>query len=159
MAAPNVMICSVLHALRYLSEHIGGTLKAAYPENYRTYAVISIQDTPPEQFGFVFTESKYCQGVLTLYFDDIEAPWDGLRLMSEEQARQIIAFLDAHRDADDLLIHCRAGISRSAAVGIFARAFYGQPPISETGNYVPNQYVYRLLCETWEVMKRKTNHI
>ena len=147
MHTPNVLIRSVHGALRYLSDHIGGTPDAEYPENYRSYAVISIQDSS-EQYGFCFTESQYCQGVLTLCFDDIESPQDGLLLMTERQARQIIRFLDAHRDVHDMLIHCRAGISRSAAVGRFTREFYGQPALSSDA-YAPNAYVYRLLCETY----------
>ncbi len=103
MHSPNVLIRSVHGALRYLGDHIGGTLEAEYPENYHTYAVISIQDLQ-EQYGFQFTESRYCQGVLTLCFDDIEEPWYGLWLMTAEQARQIIRFLDEYRTATDLLI-------------------------------------------------------
>ena len=153
MDTPNVLIRSVHGALRYLSDHIGGTPDAEYPENYRSYAVISIQDSS-EQYGFCFTESQYCQGVLTLCFDDIVSPQDGLRLMTERQARQIIRFLDAHRDVHDMLIHCRAGISRSAAVGRFAREFYGQPALSLDA-YAPNDHVYRLLRETWEFVQMR----
>ena len=149
MQTPHILIRSVHGALRYLAAHIGGTPEAEFPENYRHYAVISVQDSPPKQYGFQFTESRYCHGVLTLTFDDIAAPHDGLQLMTAEQARQIIAFLDAHRDVDELLIHCRAGISRSAAVGAFARMYYRQPPLPEHSPYLPNAYVYDLLCKEW----------
>ena len=44
-------------------------------------------------------------------------------LFSAEHARAVIAFLHQHHSAPDarhLLIHCEAGISRSAAIAVFA---------------------------------------
>ena len=143
---PRILICSVHGALRYLAAHLGGTADVRYPENHNTFAVISLQDSPPNQYGFVCTESRYCEGVLTLTVDDITGPCSGLQLMTAEHAQQIIAFLDRHRGVSELLIHCRAGISRSAAVGAFAREYYGQPPFSERDAYIPNAYIYQLLC-------------
>jgi hypothetical protein len=53
-----------------------------FAERKDTYAVISIQDTHTEGFGFRFTESATCKGVLTLYFDDIDRPVEGAVLFS-----------------------------------------------------------------------------
>ena len=52
-----------------------------------TLAIISIQKSTDGGYGFRFVENSRCKGVLTLLFDDIESPADGLVLFSEEQAQ------------------------------------------------------------------------
>ena len=116
-----------------------------------TLAIISIQKSADGGYGFRFVENSRCKGVLTLLFDDIEHPADGLVLFSEEQARQVIDFIRAHRrDADTLLIHCYAGQSRSRAVGAFAVKMLGgnNAAYFQTGS--PNRHVYDTLVRVWE---------
>ncbi len=66
------------------------------------------------------------EDVLRLYFHDGVAHGTAARkvdLFSSEQAQSVIDFLRLHNAAHDpthLLIHCEAGISRSAAVAVFA---------------------------------------
>ena len=116
-----------------------------------TLAIISIQKSADGGYGFRFVENSRCKGVLTLLFDDIERPADGLVLFSEEQARQIIDFIRAHRrDADTLLIHCYAGQSRSRAVGAFAVKMLGGNNAAYFQNASPNRYVYDTLLRVWE---------
>jgi len=64
--------------------------------------------------------------VLRLYFEDTTAK-DGENaragVFSEAHARQVLDFIRTHKATPDpyhLLIHCEAGISRSAAVAVFA---------------------------------------
>ena len=98
-------------------------------------------------FGFELKKNKYCKDVLTLYFDDIEEPEHGLRLISFPQAIAIVKFIKAHaEDVDTLLIHCFAGVSRSLAVGVFSREILDIPPTDET-DY--NEYVYAILNRAW----------
>lgn len=116
-----------------------------------TLAIISIQKSTDGGYGFRFVENSRCKGVLTLLFDDIEHPADGLALFSEEQAQQVINFIRAHRrDADTLLIHCYAGQSRSRAVGAFAVKMLGgnNAAYFQTGS--PNRHVYDTLLRVWE---------
>ena len=116
-----------------------------------TLAIISIQKSADGGYGFRFVENSRCMGVLTLLFDDIERPADGLVLFSEEQARQIIDFIRAHRrDADTLLIHCYAGQSRSRAVGAFAVKMLGGNNAAYFQNASPNRHVYDTLLRVWE---------
>ena len=114
-----------------------------------TYAVISIQDTHTQGFGFQFCENQFCKGVLTLYFDDIIREVDGAVLFTDEMADQIIAFVLAHRSVETLLVHCYGGQSRSRAVGAFAVEMLGgnSERYFETGS--PNQYVYDVLETAW----------
>ena len=116
-----------------------------------TYAVISIQDTyTGGGFGFTFRPTEFCTEVLTLYFDDIARPVEGNVLFSEEQARQIIAFIRRNRRAETLLIHCYAGQSRSRAVAAFAVKMLGadNTKFFETGH--PNEHVYQTLMAVYE---------
>lgn len=144
-----VMVRSVHDAFEYVMDHY-------YPAGWGddavrsdTYAVISIQDTHTGGFGFCFQESRFCKGVLTLYFDDIIKEVEGAVLFSDEQADQIIDFILAHRDVETLLIHCYAGRSRSRAVGAFAVRMLGgdNSRYFQTGS--PNQYVYNCLESAW----------
>ena len=136
MKKPKILVTSAREALRYVWRHL------EYPMKLDTYAAISIQDTIGGGFGFQLTENRFCKGVLTLYFDDIEEPEHGLSLFNKSQAMQIIRFIDEHPDVDTLLIHCYAGVSRSRAVGVFA-AEYLNIPSAEENCY--NRYVYDLL--------------
>lgn len=122
-------------------------------------AIISIQKSADGGHGFRFTENSRCVGVLTLLFDDIEAPAPGLTAFSEEQARQVIEFIRAHRrDAETLLIHCYAGQSRSRAVGAFAVKMLGGNNQAYFANYVPNKLVYDTLLHIWETEYSGSNH-
>ncbi len=144
-----VMVKSVFDAFEYVMEHY-------YPFGMRdmaaradTYAVISIQDTHTNGFGFQFSENEFCKGVLTLYFDDIFQETDGAVLFSDEQAEQIIDFIESHKSVDTLLVHCYAGQSRSRAVGAFAVKMLGGDNAAYFEHGTPNQYVYDVLELTW----------
>lgn len=144
-----IIVKSVFDAFDYVMNHYYPAGLEDLAEAKDTYAVISIQDTHTDGFGFVFTESKTCQGVLTLYFDDIVDDVDGAVLFSETHAEQIIEFIRQHKTADTLLIHCYGGQSRSRAVGAFAVKMFG----GDNSRYFiggnPNQHVYDTLLHTW----------
>lgn len=144
-----VLVKSVFDAFEYVMEHFFPNGQEEMAERIDTYAVISIQDTHTDGFGFQFYESKCCQGVLTLYFDDIVKEVDGSKLFDDDQADQIIDFIQSHKDVDTLLVHCYGGQSRSKAVGAFAVKMLGgdNSKYFETGT--PNEYVYDVLESAW----------
>ena len=139
-----ILVKSVYDAFEYVMERF-------YPfglEDYaskETYAVISIQDTHTKGFGVKFAESIFCQDVLTLYFDDIVREVEGAVLFQKEQAEAILAFLDKNRDADEILIHCYAGLSRSRAVGVFAGMYLDCDVVCSDPGLTMNDYVFDLL--------------
>ena len=87
----------------------------------------SLEDEKP-----TFTESK--SNLLVTYFDDITEekmnvgiiggePRE-IRGISQAQAQEIYDFIVRNRDKSTFVVHCYAGVSRSAAVGEFiARVF------------------------------------
>ena len=144
-----IIVKSVFDAFDYVMNHYYPAGLEDLAEAKDTYAVISIQDTHTDGFGFVFTESKTCQGVLTLYFDDIVDDVDGAVLFSETHAEQIIEFIRQHKTADTLLIHCYGGQSRSRAVGAFAVKMLGGDNSRYFTGGNPNQHVYDTLLQAW----------
>lgn len=106
------------------------------PHDNMNIAVISISnvdDYPPEL--------KYFNEGLFLKFDDVE---DGKNAITEEQAKSIAAFIK-HPGIDLLVIHCGAGVSRSAAVAAAAMCYLWNDDraIFDNGRYCPNMRCYR----------------
>jgi rhodanese-related sulfurtransferase len=64
-------------------------------------------------------------GVLYLEFHDIDKRTDGLTLFTRGQAGEIIKFVEEVNVDATIVIHCSAGISRSAAVAQFLADAYG----------------------------------
>jgi len=147
MKKPRILVTSARNALKYVMKHLPSPGLTEWPEKNDTYAAISIQDTYGGGFGFELKKNKYCKDVLTLYFDDIEEPEHGLKLITPNQAKDIVMFIKKHEnDVDTLLIHCFAGVSRSKAVGVFAAELLNIPSNNEQGY---NEYVYDLLQSVW----------
>ena len=145
-----VMVRSLHDAFDYVMAHYYPNGLEDMAERSDTYAVISIQDTHMGGYGFEFKETKYCLGVLTLYFDDIEHEVDGAVLFNEDMAQQIIDFIQSHKKAETLLVHCYAGQSRSLAVGAFAYQLLGgdNDKFFEKGSL--NMHVYDMLEEVYD---------
>ncbi len=147
-----ILLMSVYDAWDYVMDHYAPAGQEEFARRSDRYAVVSIQDTHTEGFGFEFTESRYCEGVLTLYFDDIERPVDGAVLFSDEDAREIIEFVLRHRKTETLLVHCYGGESRSRAVAAFPTRMFGKDdaPHSQPGR--PNRHVYDTLVRVYETL-------
>ncbi|MFE8701219.1 hypothetical protein ACFYKX_11490 [Cytobacillus sp. FJAT-54145] len=68
-----------------------------------------------------------------------------VNLFQDFHAQALLTFFQTHQDADTFVIHCHAGVSRSAAVGICLARFLRQPDfeshILTCGNYLPNPTV------------------
>lgn len=140
-----VLLRSVYDAFEYVMDHYYPSGMEEYARRKDTYAVISIQDTHTEGFGFVFTKNLKCRDVLTLYFDDIIRDTDGAVMFCEEQADEVISFIEKNADADTLLVHCYGGESRSRAVASFALEMLGMDSSRVFRGGFPNTHVYETL--------------
>lgn len=119
-----------------------------------TDALISI--TEPNKSANVEAEH-----LLRLEFDDHdpkndnnvllhEYTYDEQQLFTEEQAQQILEFIDDLPDeVDTIYVHCFMGISRSRAVACAIREFeqISLEPMSQW--QMMNKHVYRVLTDTW----------
>ena len=84
--------------------------------------------------------------VLRLEFDDVSIRGEHLHGITPDQAGQIIEFLDAVQDkVDKVVVHCLAGVSRSAGVAKFVAERYGLDFDHTYGMY--NRLVYDTLKE------------
>lgn len=102
-----------------------------------------------EPGGFkVFPHEDLYVDTLRMVFDDVDQPSVYDRLMTEEQAVEIVDFMDKHRDKK-LVVHCQAGISRSSATACAWAYMQGLPELEEEIRqnpcFYPNAHVYRLL--------------
>lgn len=149
-----VLFKSVYDAFDYVMEHYYPYGQRQLAQRTDSYAVISIQDTHTDGFGFEFTENEFCKGVLTLFFDDIVQRVEGAKLFSEEDAEDILDFLSAHKTVETLLIHCYGGESRSRAVAAWIVKHSGGDPAKYFQTGQPNLHVYETLEAVWQKRMR-----
>lgn len=110
----------------------------------RDWAVISITD-PLSAFG----PAKLQDGwhlVLRMEFHDVDVEEEPYVLMDAEMAGQIVSFVrDMAQEVEGILVHCNAGVSRSAAVAFWIADEYNLP---FNRNYqLHNNHVYKQLRE------------
>lgn len=131
---PAILILSRLEALAFRS-----------PE---PYAVVSITG-PDQRMEKALGDRPQCRGVIHLQFDDIEhvSPNDYYTaLMTEEQAQEVVKFVqEAVEHVSLLVIHCEAGMSRSAGVGAALGLYYHQSDRHFHEWYWPNAHVKSLV--------------
>lgn len=120
------MIRSVDFLPRFLFEH----LHDAGEEPSPCSSVISIGDPGQEPPWCLHEYSEF----LRVEFLDLEPDIcerhkiSPDKLFNEYQAREIVSFVRAMHNHDrpvDLIVHCEAGVSRSAAVALYAAAIAG----------------------------------
>lgn len=123
-----IMNINVLRKTKFESLMRDNNITNDNVESFDNIAFISILNTEDPSGYF----KKNYENVLVLFFDDItdDLNWDndpdflGPVLFTEDQAKKIIAFIDLHKDKDQFIIHCSAGISRSGAVGTFINDYF-----------------------------------
>lgn len=128
--------------------------KVAYED--RDYIVISIADPGQrchhdEGIHVNIPESPRRLGVLKLDFHDLEEPTGGYELMSEEQARQVAAWLQQFAPQDEakwplIVVHCEAGKCRSSGMAAaLSKRWNGSDDFfwqEEKSGFEPNKWVY-----------------
>ena len=123
-------------------------------QKHRTSAaMISISDP-----NMIYTASPFCmpenrvEDILPLSFCDADRPGkdvygndtDGSDLMSDDDARSVALFVRQHM-SERILVHCDAGISRSAgmAAAISKHLTGDDGEFFYSGQYRPNMWCYR----------------
>lgn len=120
------------------------------------YNIISIVDHDAD---WLFAEPTE-KNILQLRFNDLDGDKvyrpkkakaikkDGKIVFNEDHAKQIKNFLDSIDTRKDLIVHCVAGISRSGAVGDFARTKFKIPFgkfMRNNPQVQPNAWIRKLL--------------
>ena len=125
--------------------------KAEARPGWSDWAVISISEPEPSNtllYGPAQLQTGWGQ-ILRLEFHDIDEPEEPYILFTEKQAREIIQFVRECDEPDSgitgILVHCRAGISRSAAISMWIAEKYELP--FAHGYSLYNKRVYQILRE------------
>lgn len=109
-------------------------------------AIISIS-TPNQEYHQHIYRSLYNQirCVLRLSFDDVE---DGDYAITPNDTKKIHNFVEANKDLN-IIIHCDAGISRSAGIAAALMKYYNgdDSPIFDNPRHVPNMRCYQTMLE------------
>lgn len=94
--------------------------------------------------------------VLKLWFDDVCGPesyndMDCLEF-SEDDAKQIVEFVKSFpTTVDTIIVHCAAGISRSAAVGVVLSQVFENSELFKLHSISPNPLVMKLLSKEFKI--------
>lgn len=102
--------------------------------------IISITEVD-SPLALIDEKNPFIKGVLRLEFDD---EVQGENIITDAQAAQVVEFIN-NRTCDNLIVHCFAGISRSAGMAAaISKAIDGDDMwVFKNGCYVPNMCVYR----------------
>lgn len=126
------------------------------------HVIISI-NCPGEDPAQIQT-SPLTVGRVNLFFWDADCFPEGMTqktypLICTEDAREIVDLVRAHPNAEQILIHCSAGRSRSAGVAAaLHRVLNGNDVVVfQDKRYDPNRRVYREVVQEWERQVGVTN--
>ena len=148
-----IQVKSYDEAFRYVYNHAG------YQKG-KKFAIISIQEYETDKMGFKYVPGGNLIEALNIYFSDIKDSSsineddETKRLMTDEDALQIKKFIEVlnkRNDIELLIIHCHAGISRSAAVAAaISKIFNGTDnEYFYSDRYNPNMYVYTKIMKAF----------
>ena len=110
--------------------------------------IISISDVDQEANNF--HNNPYIKDILRLWFDDVEVGKSNC--MDRHDATRIIKFINKNINiADNIIVHCGAGVSRSAGIAAALMLILNDDdsPIFNNGRYCPNMTCYRLVLNAY----------
>ena len=126
-------------------------VKVAYKYKNNAIAVISIIE--PEEAKVDFSKAIIPEHrILRLQFDDIDRPVGTHTLFTIKDAKKVLEFIQKHiGSVDFFLVHCHAGISRSAGVAAALSKIYNKDDshIFTCGKYLPNMFVYKTILNEY----------
>lgn len=86
-------------------------------------ALVSIRDVTQEPL----VPRPGWADIVDVRFADVDTADRGLELFGTSHAQAIVEFVRKNQDREELVVHCHAGYSRSAAVALFASELLGTP--------------------------------
>ncbi len=131
---------------RYSLTAINRTLKG---DIVTPWSLISVGEGTGIKLGIKALFELGCKDILTVSFHDVDGNnnVEGMQVFNKYHAENIRKFIhDVHYD-ERLIVHCSAGISRSAAIACYAAEVNGFDPyelFAEKSMY-PNMWVWNML--------------
>lgn len=118
------------------------------------YAVISLLSREEALlYGLPAVDSKICVDHIWIDVRDVPEGWEGA--MTEDQAREIAAFVRNLPAVPALYIHCAAGVSRSAAVAAALSRYWTGEDEVWWAEKQPNEHVYALVLDAMGIGTRR----
>ena len=121
--------------------------KYSYHEHGHSYIIISINniDESPNRFN----HNDELVNVLSLFFDDVGQGQPCC--MKQSDADKIIKFVNAYMNVDECVVHCSAGVSRSAGVAAALMKIVNDSDkeIFDDAKYSPNIGCYSLVLKSF----------
>ena len=142
----NIKVMSRSEAKRFTRSHIGLNNDKSKDQ----YLIISISDRYQEPPTFRYDPDLL--GVCYLNFDDVEK--GEKNCISEIDVYKLKLFLSGafnkHTHVENIIVHCGAGVSRSAGMAAALMKFYNNDdsPIFDNPKYCPNMTVYRMVLNS-----------
>ena len=115
-------------------------------------AIISITDTDKADVVFEKNETNGIKAVLKLKFDDVERDYKNEHCITKEDAENIVKFVNKNKSkVDKFIVHCEAGVSRSAGVGAaIMKALNGDDwDVFKNPLKCPNMKCYRMVLNAF----------
>ena len=115
-------------------------------------AIISITDTDKADVVFDKNEVNGIRAVLRLKFDDVERDYKNEHCITKEDAENIVKFVNKNKNkVDKFIVHCEAGVSRSAGVGAaIMKALHGDDwDVFKNPLKCPNMKCYRTVLNAF----------
>ena len=109
-------------------------------------AVISISDCDKESPELMHLKGNGIIAHFKIHFDDVEKNEQNYIVITDDGAKRIVKFINSIKnETDRLIVHCEAGISRSAGVAAATMKFLqgDDAPIFDNPKYCPNMTCYR----------------
>lgn len=127
-----------------------------YAEHDFSSIIITISDPDKDNIIFLKTPENKIKAVLPLKFDDVDIytakPTDVI--ISDEDAKKIVAFVGKYKDSvDNIIVNCEGGVSRSAGccAAIMLALTGDDSKIFNNPSKCPNMTVYRkVLNAFWD---------
>ena len=116
-------------------------------------AIISITDTDKADVIFEKNEANGIKAVLRLKFDDVERDYKNEHCITKEDAENIVKFVNKNKNkVDKFIVHCEAGVSRSAGVGAaIMKALNGDDwDVFKNPLKCPNMKCYRTVLNAFQ---------
>jgi len=125
------------------------------PENTVLISINEPEDTPYE-----LLLDRNDSRILTVAFSDVTGKvyQDGILKytpLGDETAMKILDFINIHQ-GKDIIIHCAAGVSRSAAICLYLNLFHGYElkprfwSVSNPNCYVLGRLIFSRHCDRWK---------
>ena len=126
--------------------------KFSYESHDFKTAIISITDTDKADVIFDKNETNGIRAVLRLKFDDVERDYKNEHCITKEDAENIVKFVNKNKNkVDKFIVHCEAGVSRSAGVGAaIMKALNGDDwDVFKNPLKCPNMKCYRMVLNAF----------